>query len=399
MSTPRMQLVVDDDNAGPSGPLDDHIGHLLRDSCEKRIRANDLESLKNRRYSGDLMLSKRGDAKRLPNGFREALLEELGVSSSEINHRMKLAEKYQVDELSNLLDSYLTWGNICRKALHEPRPTPKGKKAPPPIAGPPAVGRRLSLHGCRTVHHRSRQGACLGQTGQADRAGNRRGVRMTFDTTPKPYFLQAMRNQSWNMTGAIAELVDNSFGSGRGNAEICEVIYNPRQRTLAVVDNGIGTEAIGRLFQLGNTIGRTPGDIGMYGSGGHDGHPLACHRGGGVQPPQRPGLLRQGGVVGALAQNRFPQISDRWQKPTLSNCLPELLAHGHGTAIVMKIAPERGKINVSNIRRDLAKMYGPGIRAAEASSGRRDRAAIRDSHRPGDRARRPGQGHHPRPAD
>ena len=89
-----------------------------------------------------------------------------------------------------------------------------------------------------------------------------------FDTTPKPYFLQAMRNQSWTMTGALAELVDNSFGPGRGNANTCEIVYDPTKRLLIIQDDGVGMPSIGRLFQLGNTIGRAPGDIGLYGSGG-----------------------------------------------------------------------------------------------------------------------------------
>ena len=37
-----------------------------------------------------------------------------------------------------------------------------------------------------------------------------------FDTTPSPKLIRALRNQRWSVPGAISELVDNGFGSGRG---------------------------------------------------------------------------------------------------------------------------------------------------------------------------------------
>jgi hypothetical protein len=40
--------------------------------------------------------------------------------------------------------------------------------------------------------------------------------------------------------------------SGRGNADRVKIIYNTR-KTIAVLDDGRGMEAIGRLFQVGNT--------------------------------------------------------------------------------------------------------------------------------------------------
>jgi Histidine kinase-, DNA gyrase B-, and HSP90-like ATPase len=188
---------------------------------------------------------------------------------------------------------------------------------------------------------------------------------MSFDTTPDPYFLHAMRSQSWNVTGALAELVDNSFGPGRGNADLCEITYDPRKRMVTIVDDGVGMSSIGRLFQLGNTIGRTPGDIGLYGSGGTMAilwlaDAVAVYT-------LRDGKVSHDRVVWAewIARHKFPQIDDSWHTVSLSNCPPELLVHGHGTAIVFKLAPERGKLRTDNVRRDLAKIYGPGIRAGK----------------------------------
>jgi Histidine kinase-, DNA gyrase B-, and HSP90-like ATPase len=188
---------------------------------------------------------------------------------------------------------------------------------------------------------------------------------MSFDTTPKPYFLQAMRSQSWNAAGALAELVDNSFGPGRGNAGLCEITYDPRRGMMTIVDDGAGMESIGRLFQLGNTIGRAPGDIGRFGSGGTMAilwlaSDVAVYT-------LRDGKVSHDKVIWSdcLARDRFPYISDSWETASLSNCPPELLTHGQGTAIVLKIAAERGKLRADNIQRDLAKTYGPGIRAGK----------------------------------
>jgi len=186
-----------------------------------------------------------------------------------------------------------------------------------------------------------------------------------FDTTPTPFFLQAMRNQTWNVTGAIAELVDNSFGPGRGNADHCDIIYDPTHRTLTVLDDGVGMPSIGRLFQLGNTIGRSPGDIGLYGSGGTmailwlaDTVTVMTIRDGRVSSDK---VTWQEWIdVG-----EFPKIDESWAEARVANTLPSIFERGHGTGIIIKLAPERGRLNPSNLRRDLSKIYSPGIRAGK----------------------------------
>lgn len=89
-----------------------------------------------------------------------------------------------------------------------------------------------------------------------------------FSITPKPRMLLGLQNQKWTISGALAELIDNAFGPGRGNADTVRITHDITDRTLTVADNGVGMEYIGRLFQLGNTVGRCAGDIGHYGSGG-----------------------------------------------------------------------------------------------------------------------------------
>ena len=82
--------------------------------------------------------------------------------------------------------------------------------------------------------------------------------------------LAQFQRESWEATacGALAELLDNSFGPGRGNATAVTIFHDPAARTLSVLDNGRGIYAIGRLFQHGNSIGHSIGDIGEYGAGG-----------------------------------------------------------------------------------------------------------------------------------
>src|ERR1043165_8221357 len=88
------------------------------------------------------------------------------------------------------------------------------------------------------------------------------------DTAPKASFLRGLQGKDWSYAGAISELVDNSFGQGRGNATEVYIAWNANKRELTVTDNGNGMDRVSRLFRLGDTVGRSPGDIGEYGSGG-----------------------------------------------------------------------------------------------------------------------------------
>jgi hypothetical protein len=185
-----------------------------------------------------------------------------------------------------------------------------------------------------------------------------------FDTTPKPAFLRAMQNQRWTMSGALAELVDNSFGPGRGNADNVWFQYHAKERVIYVLDDGRGMESIGRLFQLGNTIGRSPGDIGMYGSGGT----MAVLWLAKVVTV----WTLQDGMVSSdridwqhqIRMGEFPWVSDSWRRATVSNTPTALLDLGRGTLIKLELLSERkfDPSSVSNVKRDLSKMYAPGLR-------------------------------------
>lgn len=184
---------------------------------------------------------------------------------------------------------------------------------------------------------------------------------MTFDTTPKPKFLLAMQNHSWTVAGALSELVDNSFGSGRGDAERVVITHDVAKGTIEVLDNGRGLDELGRLFQLGNTIGRSPGDIGLYGSGGT----MALLW---LAREVRIWTLRDGMVSKdsvnwkkQIKEEEFPLISSEWSRASINNTPHELLDCEHGTLIRLYMQPEK-KISVSNVTKELAATYSPAFR-------------------------------------
>jgi Histidine kinase-, DNA gyrase B-, and HSP90-like ATPase len=182
-----------------------------------------------------------------------------------------------------------------------------------------------------------------------------------FDTTPKPAFLLAMQNQKWTVAGALSELVDNSFGPGRGNARQVHITHDMKHRTITVLDNGAGMESIGRLFQLGNTIGRAPGDIGLYGAGGTMAILWLASR---VEVwTLRDGQVSHDQVHWAhyFKAESFPLINAHWQRSTVANTPAELFNVGHGTLIRVHLLPSR-VFHAPNVHRDLARTYAPALR-------------------------------------
>jgi Histidine kinase-, DNA gyrase B-, and HSP90-like ATPase len=181
----------------------------------------------------------------------------------------------------------------------------------------------------------------------------------TFNITPKPRMLIGVQNQRWNVSGALAELIDNAFGPGRGNAGVVKITYDATDRTLTVEDDGQGMDYIGQLFQLGNTIGHTAGDIGHFGSGGTQAIiwlpewvRVATQRNNKVMMDR----IRWSEIF-AMEDFRDVAVSNEWKKGHLS-ALGKL---GHGTIIHMKLLKAR-KINTSNVIRDLSRLFAPGLR-------------------------------------
>ena len=184
-----------------------------------------------------------------------------------------------------------------------------------------------------------------------------------FNCTPKPAMLRSVQNERWNVTGSLAELLDNSFGAGRGNATSVTIFHDPAARTLTVLDNGRGMDAIGRLFQHGNSIGHSIGDIGEYGAGGTKALLWLASK---VsiwtlreQMVQHDHLIWKNWFNLDSFDNA--NVSNDWQKATSSNTPSELLAVRHGTLIRMHLLPTRS-LRVNNTVRDLARFYSTGLR-------------------------------------
>jgi hypothetical protein len=184
-----------------------------------------------------------------------------------------------------------------------------------------------------------------------------------FNCTPKPAMLRSVQNERWNVSGALAELLDNSFGPGRGNATTVTIFHDLTARTLTVLDNGRGMDAIGRLFQHGNSIGHSIGDIGEYGAGGTKALLWLAAR---VSIwTLREQMVQHDNVIWKNWFNLHSfdnaNVSNDWHKANSSNTPPELLAIGHGTLIKMHLLPTRS-LRVNNIVRDLARFYSTGLR-------------------------------------
>ena len=184
-----------------------------------------------------------------------------------------------------------------------------------------------------------------------------------FNVTPKPAGLRSVQNENWNMVGALSELLDNSFGPARGNANSVKVFYDAKARAISVLDDGRGMDAIGRLFQHGNTIGRAIGDIGFYGAGGTKAILwMASH----VQIwTLRDGMVQHDSVEWKewMAARSFADlgVSDDWKRATLFNTPEELLVCGHGTFIKLHLSPRR-RFHVHHVIAQLSKTYSTGLR-------------------------------------
>lgn len=117
-------------DADPNDPLGDKRTLLL--IAEAEIRAREAKSIEARHQSGSHILTLRTEHKSrvhgvrwmLPAGVRKALVDDIGISSGEINRRTKFAEKYPVSDLQQVCSKYVTWDNVVKHALPEAKSTP-----------------------------------------------------------------------------------------------------------------------------------------------------------------------------------------------------------------------------------------------------------------------------------
>jgi Histidine kinase-, DNA gyrase B-, and HSP90-like ATPase len=185
--------------------------------------------------------------------------------------------------------------------------------------------------------------------------------KQLYDTTPLTNVLFGLSSQKWNVPGATSELIDNSFGELRGNAKHVWITYNAQNRMFSVLDNGVGMDHVGALFQLGKTIGRGVRDIGKYGQGGT----MAI-----LWLPTAVSIwtMRDGKVMlddvrwdDYKNKTEFPQVNDTWERASLRNTPPELFELGHGTLIRMHLRDGRS-FQPDAVQRELSRLYAPGLR-------------------------------------
>lgn len=183
-------------------------------------------------------------------------------------------------------------------------------------------------------------------------------------TVPKASFLRSLQNQRWTTAGAIAELVDNSFGEGRGNAAQVRITWDATKRHLHVLDDGQGMDCVSRLFRLGDTIGRTAGDIGEYGSGGTQALIYLAAR-------ARVWTIRNKKCAHAdvnwshqIQTGEFPVIDDDWYDPRSRNAPAALTNIGCGTLIILEF-PKKRVMSVQNVQKELSRLYAPAMRTGK----------------------------------
>ena len=127
------------------------------------------------------------------------------------------------------------------------------------------------------------------------------------------------------------------------------------------MDNGRGMKALGMLFKLGETVGRSAGDIGIYGMGGTQ---ALLYLGDRVQIwTLNDGLVCSDTVIWDEVETATDwfSVSSDWFHADLSNTPPDLLRLGQGTMIRIYLAKER-ILKTFNVQRDLTATYAPALR-------------------------------------
>lgn len=184
------------------------------------------------------------------------------------------------------------------------------------------------------------------------------------NATPEPRMLLGLQNQKWDISGAVAELVDNSLGAGRGDATNVYITWDQRDKIMTILDDGQGMDAIVSLFKQGRTAGITPGDIGKYGMGGTVAIVWAAER---VDIwTLKDGMVMSDTIrwkdwIEADSCDEWNVVNE-WKRATRSNTPAALLTLKHGTLIKMHIRRGRQNFQAPRVQRDLGRLFSPGLR-------------------------------------
>jgi Histidine kinase-, DNA gyrase B-, and HSP90-like ATPase len=185
-------------------------------------------------------------------------------------------------------------------------------------------------------------------------------------TIPTPRILLGIRSKKWTVAEALAELIDNSFGEGRGNARNVEVKIDRRRRVITLIDDGVGTEDISSLFTLGKGAREGGDDIGRYGMGGSEALLWLADR---VTVCTLCDGRSSGATVSWTSQinkEEFPTVDTSWRTPSAAYVPVELMAIGHGTYIRIHLhrghrLPNDGSQR-SALRSPISRLFAPGLR-------------------------------------
>lgn len=180
---------------------------------------------------------------------------------------------------------------------------------------------------------------------------------------PTARILLGYRNRQWTVAGALAEIIDNSYGENRGAARNVWINYDkPR---LTILDDGLGMEPhTAPLFTLGDGVEVRGGkDTGFYGIGGSEALIWLADK-------VHVYTLRDGQVSHGYAnwkrcveRREFPSIDHAWTPANVGNCPTELLEVEHGTFIVIEqLKSGLGRFRTDILQERLGRLYGPGLR-------------------------------------
>jgi hypothetical protein len=187
---------------------------------------------------------------------------------------------------------------------------------------------------------------------------------MLKEIIAKPRILLSERNKDWTAVGALCELIDNSLGADRGNAEQVEIKWDKRKRILTIHDNGRGMEQVSYLFGLGDGTAGTNKDIGRYGQGGSAALLWLADqvKVWTVRDGERAYTAQDFRTMLDGEQCRWPMVDDRWVRATPGNVPAPLNGYSSGTMIQIKMR-DRLRFYPAPVQKELSKLYAAGMRA------------------------------------
>jgi len=185
-----------------------------------------------------------------------------------------------------------------------------------------------------------------------------------------PRILLGFRNKKWTTSEALSELIDNSFGKNRGNANCVNIYWNKHSRFLSIIDNGQGMDRIGDLFQLGRgttTRSNDVMDLGRYNQGGSNAILWFADVVEIWTLRNNKRAYTKQNLKECIEKEEWPDVDNSWINSKATNVPPELSILNSGTMIKIKLR-EGLHITSQVIQRELSKIYASGLRSGRKIS-------------------------------